>query len=529
MECQYCHKVLSSKLALNRHQQSTKSCLVIQEKEPTNYKCICGATFSLKQCLIRHKLNCRGEINNNKLKTATEELRNQLRTSHEELEEAQNQNKHLESQLQLLKDQNFTLMETNRQNCKILAHWGPWESTSEKTFNKEDENDLETPSRELISSETEPDDGYRQLQEENKKQKVCIEKLTKKYVKLQPRVQIATKNVIYILTTKLLKAEQRYILGKATNLTNRLSSYNKTDEHEIIYYQQCSDTETMSLVEKIIFHKLKPYREQANRERFILPGSKDISLFSDTINQSINQLEEFQPTSNEQTELGTSGTELGTSGTELGTSGTELNLGKELLKSQVENSDFKKQLKKSQVENNNLTKQLEKFQNRITEQFENLAPTTQETIDDYANKITLKNGDSINTYVDFWWGYLENKIICYNRTSCKYKNNKGNIVEDPGMQTIQYLIHNASYKPYHDCFLLWYTTERDPHILRVMGPQYKNSCKGIEDGINGKNTNFTRSFIKLICIKMELVNNLDKTFSEPEGGQSSTSEMELEK
>ena len=129
--------------------------------------------------------------------------------------------------------------------------------------------------------------SYRQLQQENKDKELRIQQLTKKYVKHQPREQIQEKNVIYILTTKLLKAEQRYILGKATDLTSRLSTYNKTDEHEIIYYQQCSDIETTGLVETMVFQKLKPYREQANRERFILPGSKDISLFIDTIKQSI--------------------------------------------------------------------------------------------------------------------------------------------------------------------------------------------------------------------------------------------------
>ena len=55
-------------------------------------------------------------------------------------------------------------------------------------------------------------------------------------------MQYKETNVIYILTTKLLKKERRYILGKATNLTNRLSTYNKSDEHD---------------VESIIFQKLK--------------------------------------------------------------------------------------------------------------------------------------------------------------------------------------------------------------------------------------------------------------------------------
>jgi translation initiation factor 6 (eIF-6) len=81
--------------------------------------------------------------------------------------------------------------------------------------------------------------SYRELQQENKNKQLKIQIMTKKYVKKQPRLDIKERNVIYILTTQLMKKEGRYILGKATNLTNRLSTYNKTDEHEIVYYQEC--------------------------------------------------------------------------------------------------------------------------------------------------------------------------------------------------------------------------------------------------------------------------------------------------
>ena len=102
-------------------------------------------------------------------------------------------------------------------------------------------------------------------------------------MKKQPRKQIESKNVIYILTTPSLKKERRYILGKAKNLTNRLSTYNKTDEHEIIFYQECIEEEIMNMLEPLVFKKLKNYREQANRERFILPENKDIDFFINTI------------------------------------------------------------------------------------------------------------------------------------------------------------------------------------------------------------------------------------------------------
>ena len=129
--------------------------------------------------------------------------------------------------------------------------------------------------------------SYKELQKQNKTKDIKIQYLTKKYVKAQPRIQYDEKNVIYILTTTLMKKERRYILGKATNLTSRLSVYNKSDEHEVVYYKGCEDEETMSLVENMVFKQLEKYREQANRERFILPEEEEIELFKNKINKSI--------------------------------------------------------------------------------------------------------------------------------------------------------------------------------------------------------------------------------------------------
>jgi hypothetical protein len=121
---------------------------------------------------------------------------------------------------------------------------------------------------------------YKKIQKENKK-------LKNKYVKRHPRVEYKEKYVIYILTTRLMQKERRYIMGKATNLTSRLSTYNKSDEHRVVYYQECGDEETMSLVENMVFHHLQKYREKANRERFILPENEEIILFSNWIKKSI--------------------------------------------------------------------------------------------------------------------------------------------------------------------------------------------------------------------------------------------------
>jgi len=130
--------------------------------------------------------------------------------------------------------------------------------------------------------------SYRELQQDNKNKQLKIQLMTKKYVKKQPRTQYDERNVVYILTTANMKKERRYILGKATNLTSRLSVYNKSDEHEVIYYQECLNEEKMGVVETLVFCKLNDYREQANRERFFLPEGEKLDLFIDTIKECIN-------------------------------------------------------------------------------------------------------------------------------------------------------------------------------------------------------------------------------------------------
>ena len=129
--------------------------------------------------------------------------------------------------------------------------------------------------------------AYKKLQKKNKEQEVTIKNLRKKYNKCQPRQQIKESFVIYILTTPSLEKERRYILGKASNLTTRLTCYNKTDEHKVVYHQSCGDKETMGIVEQTVFYKLRNYRERANRERFILPEGEEIILFISIINETI--------------------------------------------------------------------------------------------------------------------------------------------------------------------------------------------------------------------------------------------------
>ena len=81
-----------------------------------------------------------------------------------------------------------------------------------------------------------------------------------------------------------------YILGKAKNLTTRLGTYNKTCDHTVVYYKECKNEEDMDIAEIIVLSKLRDYKEQANRDRFILPEDKDISFFIQMIDGCIHFL-----------------------------------------------------------------------------------------------------------------------------------------------------------------------------------------------------------------------------------------------
>jgi hypothetical protein len=128
------------------------------------------------------------------------------------------------------------------------------------------------------------------LQNELKISNNKIKLLEDTYLRKHKRDDYPEINVIYMVTTEANKNKRNYIIGKTTNLKNRLSNYNKTTEHEVIYYKSCKNESSMNIVESIILNKLDKYREKANRDRFILPLEKDITLFTDIIDESINFL-----------------------------------------------------------------------------------------------------------------------------------------------------------------------------------------------------------------------------------------------
>jgi len=120
-----------------------------------------------------------------------------------------------------------------------------------------------------------------------------IQLLKDSFIKKQRRENYPDKNIIYMITTDDNKKKRTYIIGKTINLKKRLSNYNKTAEHEVIYYETCNNEEDMNVIEIMIINKLKKYKEIANRDRFILPLEKDITFFIKIINNCINFVTEI--------------------------------------------------------------------------------------------------------------------------------------------------------------------------------------------------------------------------------------------
>ena len=104
---------------------------------------------------------------------------------------------------------------------------------------------------------------------ENKLLKDRIKLLESKFLQKQPRETFDnSKNVVYIVTTEYKEAQGHYKIGKTQDLQKRLSTYNTTDKHEVIYYTQCGDKETMNILEKLIHKKLNSKRIEPNKEWF---------------------------------------------------------------------------------------------------------------------------------------------------------------------------------------------------------------------------------------------------------------------
>jgi hypothetical protein len=109
-----------------------------------------------------------------------------------------------------------------------------------------------------------------------------VEHLEKAILKKHPRKKLDDNiNIVYLITCEELEAKRKYIIGKAENMINRLSQYNKISNFKIVYSISFDNENDMMLAEKIVLNRLEKFKEQMNHDRFILPVDKNISFFKD--------------------------------------------------------------------------------------------------------------------------------------------------------------------------------------------------------------------------------------------------------
>jgi hypothetical protein len=107
-------------------------------------------------------------------------------------------------------------------------------------------------------------------------------------LKRHARTKYSDSNVVYIITDDKNKKDRKYIIGSTIDLTDRLSTYNKDSEYEVIYYKGFENEEIMKKAEQMVILKLRKYQEKANRDRFILPAGENIKLFTDPIDKAFD-------------------------------------------------------------------------------------------------------------------------------------------------------------------------------------------------------------------------------------------------
>lgn len=261
MECEYCHNTYKNKNVVKSHQKRSKTCMNIRkqlgiELPETLYTCEFCRVKMASDNKYRHLQICKEKKN------------------------------HIIKEAQVLNLETNKLLDSTKHELKT--------KTSENVFLNEQLNEARYRIHDLESRldtlTIETIQAYQSNCITNAEREQRVKELEDKYLKKRSRIEYTEQNVIYLITTNRLRADGVYIMGKATNLTNRLSTYNKTDEHEVIYYQQCPDIDIMSVVENMLFSKLSMYREKANRERFVLPNDQSIDLFISAIKECIKFL-----------------------------------------------------------------------------------------------------------------------------------------------------------------------------------------------------------------------------------------------
>ncbi len=253
-KCKDCCFEYKTKLGLTKHKE---------KYHPKRHICkYCNTEFNHKQNKWRHEKICKA--NDSELKKVQEE--------------------------KVINNKSQIIQQTNSKKEKINKNSKDTTTNSEVNFVFLDWKQLlELSEKNNVLNPVVIYDLLKHQDQQIKMQEEKIKKLENLLVRKQKREQYDD-NVIYMVTTEDNKTKRIYIIGKAEKLADRLSTYNKTAEHIVIYYRQCSDKNTMGIVESMILNKLEEYRERANRDRFCLPENQTISLFTNIIDECVDFL-----------------------------------------------------------------------------------------------------------------------------------------------------------------------------------------------------------------------------------------------
>ena len=163
--------------------------------------------------------------------------------------------------------------------------------TDKVELGKEKSNDEIKEGFEKIKKQLEEKVKELQSDLENKNKEFNF--LQNKVNRFQKRENFPDKNVIYIITCDELEKDRIYIFGKAVDLKQRLSSYNKSLEHKVIYYKGFKNMYQMRTAELMLLYKLNHYKN-TNKDRFILPQDKEISFFTNVIDEIYHWFENIE-------------------------------------------------------------------------------------------------------------------------------------------------------------------------------------------------------------------------------------------
>ena len=301
--CTNCLKEFNHKSNYDQHLKRKKPCLkvvpkiqVIKKENPLQC-CECLKQFSTKTNRVKHEKN--GQC---AFKEGYQNIKNKVIKIIQEQNILQEQNKKIDdkTEIQVIKvltqqnkiiDDKFTdFMENqlkhninfpiNNQLINLIVDKTNTIGELKSIINSKEVNP-EIPIHELTEL-------IEKMQKELELKDQKIKLLEDAYIKKQHRQDYPEKNVIYMLTTEDHKNKRIYIIGKAKDLKCRLSGYNKTTEHEVVYYKECKSEEDMNIIEVMVLNKLKEYKEKANRDRFVLPIENDIVFFTNIIDLCVN-------------------------------------------------------------------------------------------------------------------------------------------------------------------------------------------------------------------------------------------------